>query len=214
MNIKEEILAQVKKGKLDKALEKFEQWAAKNDDELHHSVIMQLSRYNGLKRNEMMGLITSADANLTRNQITYALTSLLEELDDHPALKVRGGGGGNGNGNPAPIAPKIRKLFISYAREDREYVDQLEKHLSSLIRSGHIDSWTDSDIKAGQAWGDTIEDNLRSAEKRRHHPLHGQRGFPQLGIHLRTRAADGGRNPAETGLADRAGDCPPLRLDK
>jgi len=164
MNIKEEILAQVKKGKLDKALEKFEQWAAKNDDELHHSVIMQLSRYNGLKRNEMMGLITSADANLTRNQITYALTSLLEELDGHPALKVRGGGGGNGNGDPAPIAPKIRKLFISYAREDRDYVNQLEKHLSSLTSSGHIDSWTDSEIKAGQAWGDTIAENLRSAD--------------------------------------------------
>lgn len=164
MNIKEEILTKVKKGKLDKALEAFEQWAAKNDDDLHHSVIMQLSRYNGLKRNEMMGLITAADANLTRNQITYSLTSLLEELDDHPALKTRGGGNDNGNDALAPIAPKIRKLFISYAREDREYVNQLEKHLSSLIRSGHIDSWTDSEIKAGQAWGDTIEDNLRNAD--------------------------------------------------
>jgi len=163
MNIKEEILAQVKKGKLDKALEKFEQWAAKNDDDLHHSVIMQLSRYNGLKRNEMMGLVTAADANLTRNQITYALTSLLEELDGHPALEKQGGGN-NENGTPPPIAPQIRKLFISYAREDREYVNQLEKHLSSLIRSGHIDSWTDSEIKAGQAWGDTIEDNLRHAD--------------------------------------------------
>jgi hypothetical protein len=162
MNIKEEILAQVKKGKLDKALETFEQWAAKNDDELHNNIIMQLSRFNGLKRNEMMGLITSADANLTRNQITYALTSMLEELDDHPALKTRGGGGNNGT--PPPIAPKIRKLFISYAREDRKYVDQLEKHLSALKRSGHIDSWTDSEIKAGQAWGTSIEENLRNAD--------------------------------------------------
>jgi hypothetical protein len=160
MNIKEEILANIKKGKLDKALETFEQWAAKHDDDLHHSIIMQLSRYNGLKRNEMMGLLTPTDANLTRNQITYALTSLLEELDGHPALKNRG----NGDADPAPIAPDIRKLFISYAREDRTYVDQLEKHLSSLIRSGHIDSWTDSEIKAGQAWGNTIEDNLRNAD--------------------------------------------------
>ena len=164
MNIKEEILAQVKKGKLDKALEKFEQWAAKNDDDLHHSVIMQLSRYNGLKRNEMMGLITPADANLTRNQITYALTSLLEELDDHPALRERGGGGDNGNEAPPPIAPQIRKLFISYAREDREYVESLERHLSALMKSGHIDSWTDSDILPGQSWASAIEENLRNAD--------------------------------------------------
>lgn len=161
MNIKEEILVQVKKGKLDKALETFEQWATKNDEDLHSSVIMQLSRYNNLKRNEMMGLMTSSDANLTRNQITYALTSMLEDLDGHPALETPGGGSDNA---PAPIAPQIRKLFISYAREDREYVESLERHLSTLVKSGHIDSWTDSDILPGQSWASAIEKNLRDAD--------------------------------------------------
>ena len=55
------------------------------------------------------------------------------------------------------------KLFISYAREDKEYKDQLVVHLKGLTRRGVIESWHDGQLVAGQEWNDEIVRNLREA---------------------------------------------------
>lgn len=52
------------------------------------------------------------------------------------------------------------KLFISYAREDEEYKNQLVEHLDGLEQQGVIASWHDGELVAGQQWNDEIVRNL------------------------------------------------------
>jgi hypothetical protein len=40
-------------------------------------------------------------------------------------------------------------LFYSYAHEDKELCEQLEKHLRLLERNGYLSTWYDRDIHAG-----------------------------------------------------------------
>ena len=41
-------------------------------------------------------------------------------------------------------------LFISYARKEEEYKNELTSHLSGLRNSGLIDDWSDFEILPGQ----------------------------------------------------------------
>ena len=52
------------------------------------------------------------------------------------------------------------RLFLSYAREDREVVDQLSADLRSL---GHT-VWIDSRFAGGQPWWDEILRQIRDAD--------------------------------------------------
>ncbi len=54
-------------------------------------------------------------------------------------------------------------LFYSYAHEDEPLRDELEKHLASFKRLGHINEWHDRQIQAGATWRQDIETHLTSA---------------------------------------------------
>lgn len=54
-------------------------------------------------------------------------------------------------------------VFISYAHEDREMRDKLEKHLSNLKRQGFINVWHDGNIIPGSEWRPQIMHNLCTA---------------------------------------------------
>lgn len=58
----------------------------------------------------------------------------------------------------------MKKIFISYSHLDADYRTALETHLSTLKRNGHIDSWSDRKIVAGQDWEEEIDSNLDSAD--------------------------------------------------
>jgi len=51
-------------------------------------------------------------------------------------------------------------VFFSYAREDEEFRDELEKHLSVLKRQGIIQGWHDRRITPGKKWQDEIDTRL------------------------------------------------------
>lgn len=164
MPIADEIKELLQEGKLEKGLKKLNDWAAQNDDSLHNTTILLLSRFNQLKRNTTMGIISSSDAQRSRNQLSYAVLSTLDDLPEDAKAAVLPAVAGHA-GVPAP-APQNeqKKVFISYARDDRPWVDKLEKHFASLQRSGLIDAWTDSEIRPGQSWNDSIMEELRKAD--------------------------------------------------
>lgn len=152
MGIAKEVKKLVQLGKLEEGLKMLNDWAAYNDDSLHNTTILLLSRFNQLKRNSTMGIISNSDAERNRNQLSYAVLSTLDDLAEEAVAPQ--------------LAPKNtqKKVFISYAREDRPWVDKLEKHLASLRRSGLIDAWTDSQILPGKPWNDSIIQELRQAD--------------------------------------------------
>lgn len=55
------------------------------------------------------------------------------------------------------------EVFFSYAREDEELRDQLEKHLSFLKKNGFIAGWHDRKIGAGKEWAGQIDEHINSA---------------------------------------------------
>jgi hypothetical protein len=56
------------------------------------------------------------------------------------------------------------KVFISYSRADERFKTALDKHLSSLKRSGLVSVWHDGMIEAGASWSDVIVRELESAK--------------------------------------------------
>ncbi len=55
-------------------------------------------------------------------------------------------------------------VFISYAHEDEEWREKLNKHLQPLKRQGLINPWHDRKITAGSEWARAIDENLASAD--------------------------------------------------
>lgn len=55
------------------------------------------------------------------------------------------------------------KIFISYAREDEAFREELRKHLSGLLRQKIITDWHDRKLVAGQHWGREISAHLQAS---------------------------------------------------
>jgi hypothetical protein len=47
-------------------------------------------------------------------------------------------------------------IFVSYAREDREWLERLHKHLRSFEREGKLSVWADPKIRPGEEWYEKI----------------------------------------------------------
>jgi hypothetical protein len=65
---------------------------------------------------------------------------------------------------PVPEPAQPVGVFYSYAHEDEELRDALEKHLSLLQRNGLIVEWHDRRISAGSEWSDEIDSHVRTAQ--------------------------------------------------
>jgi TIR domain len=56
-----------------------------------------------------------------------------------------------------------KSVFLSYAHEDRRWVEELEKFLAPWIRDKRVNLWSDARIKVGALWKDEIERALDEA---------------------------------------------------
>jgi hypothetical protein len=56
------------------------------------------------------------------------------------------------------------RIFYSYAREDKAWLDELDRHLAPLKRAGWIVSWYDREIQPGLAWEKEIDAHLNTAD--------------------------------------------------
>ncbi|MFM9947966.1 MAG: TIR domain-containing protein [Saprospiraceae bacterium] len=65
---------------------------------------------------------------------------------------------------PAPNTAGAKKLFFSYSKYDREYLEQLFRHLSVLRRKGKIAAWDDHQILPGEEWDGVIKTQLVEAD--------------------------------------------------
>ncbi len=56
------------------------------------------------------------------------------------------------------------KIFISYCREDGEWLKRLKQHFAPLARNAQLDPWDDSKIKPGTIWRDEIARAIDEAD--------------------------------------------------
>ena len=64
--------------------------------------------------------------------------------------------------NSRPVRPT--EVFLSYAHEDWQLRDRMEKHLGTLIRQGMVSAWHDRLIDPGDEWAGQIDEHINSAE--------------------------------------------------
>jgi hypothetical protein len=153
-------------GDLKKAVSEIMEATSGTSDE---STAMMLSaRLSRLERNELMGIMSYSDANMERNRLTQSLLSVLSGLDDsafgtRPPQPITIPDPTSTPSSPAsPPVPK--KMFISYAREDFEYVERLKRFMYPLQREGLIETWSDSNLAPGQSWNDAIQKEMEEAD--------------------------------------------------
>lgn len=58
----------------------------------------------------------------------------------------------------------MAKVFFSYSHRDEALRDELEKHLSILMRQGFIETWHDRRIGAGAEFEYEISETLETAD--------------------------------------------------
>jgi hypothetical protein len=56
-----------------------------------------------------------------------------------------------------------RKVFVSYAHEDSNWLNKLQVHLKPLVTDGLLDVWDDTRLRPGARWRDEIERALGMA---------------------------------------------------
>ncbi len=66
---------------------------------------------------------------------------------------------------PVAVPAEVKKgrVFISYSRADREWLEELILQLKPILRKGQFSVWVDTEIKAGDHWGNEIEEALAAA---------------------------------------------------
>lgn len=57
-----------------------------------------------------------------------------------------------------------KKIFFSYSKHDRPYLDELLRQLAGLRRQGKIQPWNDLDILPGEEWDAKIKHELHTAD--------------------------------------------------
>lgn len=62
------------------------------------------------------------------------------------------------------VPSKKFRLFYCYAREDKAFRDELDRHLSLLKRQMQITSWSDREIGVGKEWEKEIDAQLNAAD--------------------------------------------------
>ncbi|HFA49929.1 MAG TPA: toll/interleukin-1 receptor domain-containing protein [Bacteroidetes bacterium] len=124
---KQAIIDLINESEIEQAIAAMQKAMPGNND-----IILQASRWNGLKKDIDKGLISSEFAMMSRNRIKSALLNMVEKLPDDVKIDVGGGGNGGGGQTGGP------KVFISYNHKDKEHAHRVkaffeEKNIPVLI---------------------------------------------------------------------------------
>jgi internalin A len=58
----------------------------------------------------------------------------------------------------------MKKVFISYSKSDKEYLETAKKHLKLFERQGKLKIWDDTQLIAGEVWDAAIKRELAAAD--------------------------------------------------
>ena len=58
----------------------------------------------------------------------------------------------------------VKQVFVSYSKEDKQYLKSLKKHLSVMKAQGLISVWDDTALSPGEDWNKRIQTELLNAD--------------------------------------------------
>ena len=79
---KASIQSLLQNGQLKKAAKDFMALIKDKDEDLYNTLILQMSRINKLERDKNMGITSQANAQMEQNKLTFALLSMLDDVED------------------------------------------------------------------------------------------------------------------------------------
>ncbi|WP_196888680.1 leucine-rich repeat domain-containing protein [Aureivirga sp. CE67] len=59
---------------------------------------------------------------------------------------------------------KMKKIFISYSKQDLKYIHEFKKHLSALHLNGKVSDWYCSELEAGSEWSAEIKKHFDESD--------------------------------------------------
>jgi internalin A len=59
---------------------------------------------------------------------------------------------------------QMKKIFISYSKQDEKMVNDFIKHLAALTHNKLVETWYCTELKAGEEWDETIQTKLNEAD--------------------------------------------------
>ena len=62
------------------------------------------------------------------------------------------------------FSPKVKKIFISYSKSDKAYLENLQKQLNPLVRQELVEVWDDTHLVPGANWDQSIRQELLTAD--------------------------------------------------
>jgi len=69
----------------------------------------------------------------------------------------------NLSNTPLGLTENRTKIFISYSKDDKKYLDEINKTLKPLKSVKNVDIWDDLELEAGEKWKDRILKELNKA---------------------------------------------------
>lgn len=151
----QEIKQLIIQGEIEMALNILEQ---KLPSSFQHRVSQLQIRYHALQRDMNNGVFSSDDIRRERNQITTAMLDLGDAISTPQQTTPA---------QPSPRQPSgnsPKKVFFSYSKPDRAYLDQLLKHMAVLRYQNKIDTLNDQEILPGEEWNAAARQQLLEAD--------------------------------------------------
>ncbi|MDW7693523.1 TIR domain-containing protein [Flammeovirgaceae bacterium SG7u.111] len=130
----QELKQLIANGELEKAVK--ELLVATEGTDIHSDITHQSARLNKALKDERMGIARTDDTNRTKNQITYALLSYLDdnsELFEHQPTQTSAM-------QPSSSSSQGKRVFISYNHKDKEVAQQVKAKLEEAGLTVTIDS--------------------------------------------------------------------------
>ena len=60
--------------------------------------------------------------------------------------------------------PPSKRIFVSYAHKDGEWLTQFHTHFKPYVRNAHFDVWADTKLRPSQKWEEIIRTEMESAD--------------------------------------------------
>ncbi len=144
-----------------------------------------LTTFNEAKNRNMLGILGYEMFSQKQNEVTYAALELLKELkeenaasntkqtsmfaiiykeEENAAPNTVSNSSTLGNTSKENNTKMAKKLFISYSKSDKSYLEDFKVQLTSLSRQNLLETWDDTNLIPGQEWDSAIRNELKSAD--------------------------------------------------